>query len=160
MEIDGSNMDSSGDEETYVLVEFSGLNLEELLKSSPPPVFKAIGMNESSTILQIGPHVYSGKLQNSHTTNMFFNTTNFEPEKCKDDEFDLDVQNAPEKWTHFEGKSCKVLKMNRIFPKAKSDPSSVSGDQTKDNENVLVTSENICEDSIIAAEVNKNLDIK
>lgn len=150
--------DSSGDEDVYMLVEFAGINLEELLKSDPPPVFKVLGINEQNTILQIGPHVYTGKLQNSHTTNLFFDTTKFDPEKCND-EFDLDLQNAPEKWTKFEGKSCKVLKMNRIFPKAKGDPGGVSGELIKDSGNAPVTAANSCEVSI-AEKVDEALKIQ
>jgi hypothetical protein len=156
MEI-GKDVESSVDEEAYVLVEFAGINLEELLKSDPPPVFKMLGIHESSTILQIGPHVYTGKLQNSHTTNLFFDTTTFDAEKCND-EFDLDLQNAPEKWTKFEGKSCKVLKMNRIFPKAKGEPSG-SGEETKISDNAAMTAEKLCDEGIVQ-KLNEDLEIK
>jgi TFIIIC subunit triple barrel domain len=158
MEIGKDAKSSVDDEEAYVLVEFAGINLEELLKSDPPPVFKMLGIHESSTILQIGPHVYTGKLQNSHTTNLFFETTNFDAEKCND-EFDLDLQNAPEKWTNFEGKSCKVLKMNRIFPKAKGEPSVSAGEESKVGDNTATTAENLCDKGIVE-KLNEDLEIK
>jgi len=119
MEVDQEAATSEENDEALVLVQFTGIGIDELLNSDPPPEFKAIGIGESETIIQIGPHLYSGKVENSHTTNLFFKNSEFDEEK-ENDEFDVDLQNIPEKWVTYEGKSCKVLKVRRIFPKERA----------------------------------------
>ncbi|XP_059480319.1 uncharacterized protein LOC132199537 [Neocloeon triangulifer] len=109
---------SDAEDDLLLLVQFSGVGIDEVINSEPPPPFKIIGLEKNEPIIQIGPQFYAGKVENSPGTNLFFKTALFDPEH-EYEEIDKDLQAIPEVWANYEGKSCKVLNVKRIYPKQK-----------------------------------------